>query len=73
MDWTPRRVMNCCAGCAPAATSSTTQALLAEVRHHLTEHPAEHPQQLDDRAPRWVIFATMEWDNGHFLTQCHSA
>jgi hypothetical protein len=40
------------------------QALLDEIREHL----AEHRRELGRRRPRWVIFRTMEWDNGHFLT-----
>jgi len=34
----------------------------------ITEHLAAHPQDLDGREPRWVVFHTWEWDNGHFLT-----
>ncbi len=34
----------------------------------ITEHLAAHPQDLDGREPRWVVFHTCEWDNGHFLT-----
>jgi hypothetical protein len=40
------------------------QALLAEIREHL----AAHRRELGRRRPRWVIFHTMEWDNGSFLT-----
>ncbi len=39
-------------------------ALVAEIRDHL----ATHPHELYGREPRWVIFDTDEWDNGHFLT-----
>ena len=39
-------------------------ALVAEIREHL----AAYPQDLCCREPRWVIFRTDEWDNGHFLT-----
>ena len=39
-------------------------ALVAEIRDHL----AAHPHDLYHRQPRWVIFQTDEWDNGHFLT-----
>ncbi|WP_432830816.1 hypothetical protein [Dactylosporangium sp. CA-092794] len=39
-------------------------ALLAAIRDHL----ATIPHELYRREPRWVIFHTDEWDNGHFLT-----
>ena len=39
-------------------------ALIGEIRDHL----AAHPQDLYRREPRWVIFHTIEWDNGHFLS-----
>jgi hypothetical protein len=39
-------------------------ALVDEIRQHL----AAHPDELDHREPRWVIFRTEEWDNGHFLS-----
>ncbi|MEJ3745525.1 hypothetical protein WEI85_19815 [Actinomycetes bacterium KLBMP 9797] len=38
-------------------------ALIAEIRQHL----AEHWQDMDGRDPRWVVFGTVEWDNGYFL------
>ena len=38
-------------------------ALVAEIREHLATHTTE----LYGRDPRWVIFDTDEWDNGHFL------
>lgn len=38
--------------------------LVAEIRDHL----AAHPNDLYGREPRWVIFGSDEWDNGHFLT-----
>jgi hypothetical protein len=40
------------------------QALLDAIREHL----ATNRRELGRRRPRWVIFGTMEWDNGHFLT-----
>jgi hypothetical protein len=40
------------------------EALITAIKQRL----AAHPQELDGRAPRWVIFRTEEWDNGHFLT-----
>ena len=40
------------------------QALLDAIRYHL----ATNRRELGRRRPRWVVFATMEWDNGHFLT-----
>jgi hypothetical protein len=39
-------------------------ALLTEIRGYL----AAHPDELSHREPRWVVFHTDEWDNGHFLT-----
>ena len=40
------------------------QTLLADIREHL----ATHQRELGRRRPRWIIFHTMEWDNGSFLT-----
>lgn len=40
------------------------EALITEIKRHL----AAHPQDLYGRAPCWVIFHTVEWDNGNFLT-----
>jgi hypothetical protein len=40
------------------------EALLGEVRAHL----AAHAEQLSERAVRWVLFRTAEYDDGYFLT-----
>ncbi len=47
-----------------ARDADQDQALLADIREHL----AAHRRDLGRRRPRWVIFHTREWDNGHFLT-----
>ena len=48
----------------PAHDADQAEVLITEVRNHL----AAHRRDLDGRPPRWVIFHTMEWDNGSFLT-----
>jgi len=47
-----------------ARDADLDQALLTEIRSHL----AAHPDELDRREPRWVIFRTSEWDDGYYLT-----
>lgn len=44
-------------------------ALLTDVRAYL----AAHPDDLSHREPRWVIFDTDEWDDGHVLTGSDAA
>jgi hypothetical protein len=39
-------------------------ALLTDVRAHI----AARQEELSHREPRWVIFHTQEFDDGHFLT-----
>jgi hypothetical protein len=46
-----------------ARDADRNEALITEVKERL----AAHPREFDGRAPRWVIFGTSEWDNGHFL------
>jgi hypothetical protein len=52
-----------------ARNADLDQALLREIRGYLDDHPDE----LDQREPRWVVFHSVEWDNGYFLTAARAA
>jgi hypothetical protein len=47
-----------------ARDADLDQALLREIRGYLDDHPEE----LDRREPRWVVFGAEQWGNGYFLT-----
>lgn len=47
-----------------ARDASQDAALVAEIRDHL----AARSDDLYHREPRWVLFHTSEWEDGHFLT-----
>jgi len=50
-----------------ARDADLDQDLITEI----TEHVAEHFQDVDDdRVPRWILFTTCDWDNGTFLGGC---
>ncbi len=55
------------------AIAGALDTVLPVMRGHITAHPVDgldsaHQRELGRRRPRWVIFHTMEWDNGSFLT-----
>ncbi|ROO52750.1 hypothetical protein EDC02_7691 [Micromonospora sp. Llam0] len=47
-----------------ARDADQDDALISLIRQYL----ADHPQDLDGRAPRWIVLHAMEWDDGYFLS-----